>query len=815
MRSKLQAITELLIFSTKQSTATVEDWKSFLTSSAWHYKYPYTDRLLIHAQRPDATACAEFEVWNERLDRRISRGSKGIALLTTVGSKTQLRYVFDVSDTYSRKNVPFKLWEAKPEYAPAICEALSDSYDFSFNDSIEAAVFGAAANAVSDNTADYLQRLEARAGGSMLEGITGDDLKMHLFNALTVAVSHTVLTRLGFDPSEYIQDSDYEAVLMFNTHSTANVLGTAAGDISEMILRTIERTVRAEEKKRDIVARRDLPRDNVRENNNTTERRPDNGDNLYSEGRLPVSRPVSAVPADGGHREVRQDAQEVPQGASEGHLRPASHGEPPAGAPDRNQQASSGDDRHDHGADRESDGRDRGTQSLGSARMDPQDERAESGSGTAGDQGNSPQLNLFGEETGTPPVFSISQEDFDAELVRGSGFSEGKYRIYRFYQVNPSKDDAVAFLKREYGIGGHSHTYLEGTHGFVDHDGKGLSFAVYSGKERTEYLFKWPQVDSRLRFLITADRYFSQKEKDGLPAYEERERERREQLEEERRNRDEMRAAAQRMEEKRAEAKYKLTLGETVYIGSQEYSISSFDDNTVLLYNPRCPLISEEMPRSEFDAKLRENPLNDGLIDDGEPVIEEAPSISKAPLSDTVHVGDTIEHDGRSYVVESIGSKSRDVSMRDITFGRENGFPINRVEKLETVEGWLEEAETDLKPAWEKTKPEDMPITPSPTGEKHDFRITDMELGYGGPKAKFRMNTDAIRLLKQLEGENRLATPDEQTVLSKYVGWGALSMAFDEGKPEWETEYAELKELLTPEEYAAARASTLNAHYTI
>ena len=814
MPNKLQAITELLIFSTKQSTATVEDWKSFLTSSAWHYKYPYTDRLLIHAQRPDATACAEFEVWNERLDRRISRGSKGIALLTTSGSKTQLRYVFDVSDTYSRKNVPFKLWEAKSEYAPAICEALSDSYDFSFNDSIEAAVFGAAANAVSDNSADYLSRLEARAGGSMLEGITGDDLKITLFNALTVAVSHTVLTRLGFDPSEYIQDTDYEAALKFNTQTTASVLGTAAGDISEMILRTIERTVRAEEKKRDIVARRERQRDNVRENNNTTERRPDNGDNLHSEGRLPVSRPGTAAPADGGHREVRQDAQEVSEGASEGHIRTPAHGEPSAGAPDRDKPSGSGDDRYDHGADRESDGRDRGAQSLGSARMDPQDERTESGGGTAGDQGDSPQLNLLGEETGTPPVFSISQEDFDAELVRGSGFSDGKYRIYRFYQGNPSKDDAVAFLKREYGIGGHSHTYLDGTHGFVDHDGKGLSFAVYSGKERTEYLFKWPQVDSRLRFLIAADRYLSQKEKDGLPAYEERERERREQLEEERRNREEMRAAAQRMEEKRAEAKYKLTLGATVYIGSQEYSISSFDENTVLLYNPRCPLISEEMSRSEFDAKLRENPLNDGLIDDGEPVVEEVPSIPEAPLSDTVHVGDNIEYEGRSYVIESIGSISRDVSMRDITFAHENGFPINRVEKLETVEGWLEEAETDLTPAWEKTKPEDMPIVSSPAGEKHDFHITDMELGYGGPKAKFRMNTDAIRLLKLLEAENRLATPDEQTVLSKYVGWGALSAAFDENNEQWKSEYEELRGLLTPEEYAAARSSTLNAHYT-
>ena len=820
--NKLQAITELLIFATKQSTASIEDWKSFLTSSAWHYKYPYTDRLLIHAQRPNATACAEFEVWNERLDRRISKGSKGIALLSTVGNRTQLRHVFDVADTYSRRNVPFKLWDAKSEYAPAICEALSNSFDFSYNDTLEASVFGAAANAVDDNSGDYLARLEARSGGSSLEGVTGEELKMLLFNALTVAVSHTVLTRLGIDPGEFIRDEEYETALRFNTHATAGVLGTAAGDISENILRTIERTVRSEEKKRDIVARRERTRDNVRENNN--ERRPENGDYLHSEGRLPVSRPDASPSAERGHQEVRQDAQEVPEGASEGHLRAAAHGEPPAGTPDGDRSAGVGDDRHDHGADGESDGRDRGAEGLRSARMDPQDERAESGSGTAGDQGDSAQLNLLGEETGQPPVFSVSQEDFDAELIRGSGFADGKYRIYRYYQANPPKDDAVAFLKREYGIGGHSHTYLDGSRGFVSYDGKGLSFDTYSGKEKSSFLFIWPQVDSRLRFLIAADRYLSSKEKDELSDYDDRVREREERLEEELRNREEMRAAAERMEQTRAEANYRLSLGAPVYIGTQEYSISSFDDDTVVLYNPRCPLISEEMPRAEFDAKLRENPLNDGLIDDGkkddetpsqkEPETEKQPADAKLPLSETVHVGDTIEHEGRSYVVESIGNISRDVSMRDVTFVKENGFPISRVEKLETVEGWLEEKETELTPAWEKTRPEDMPIVPSPTGKKHDFRIKDMELGYGGPKAKYRMNTDVIRLLKQLEAENRLAEPDEQEVLSKYVGWGALPMAFDEGKAEWETEYAELRELLTPEEYAAARASTLNAHYT-
>ncbi|MBR5948585.1 MAG: N-6 DNA methylase, partial [Clostridia bacterium] len=294
------------------------------------------------------------------------------------------------------------------------------------------------------------------------------------------------------------------------------------------------------------------------------------------------------------------------------------------------------------------------------------------------------------------------------------------------------------------------------------------------------------------------------------------------------------------MDEKRKSAEYRLALGASVHIGSQEYSILAFDDEKVSLFNPRFPLISEEMPREQFIQRLRENPMNDGLIDDGTETIDELPAESASelaadapveqeqpesnensveeqevnPPSDTIHVGDTVEHDGRTYIIERIGELSHDVSMRDTAFEGSTGVPINRVEKVETVLRWLEESERDLTPAWERTKPEASPIVHSPTGEKHDFRITDMELGYGGLKTKFRMNIEAIKLLKQLDETERLATPEEQEVLSKYVGWGALPMAFDERNEQWKSEYAELKELLTDEEYTAARASTLNAHYT-
>ena len=477
--------------------------------------------------------------------------------------------------------------------------------------------------------------------------------------------------------------------------------------------------------------------------------------------------------------------------------------------------------------------------------MDTEDERDQSIGGGAGNSGDSSELNTESEDkTGTPPVFSISQEDFDAELIRhGSGFADGKFRIYRFYEANPTKEDAVKFLKNEYGIGGHSHTYLDGTRGFVDHDGKGLKFSVYSLseegkiKDRTEFLFKWPQVDTRLRFLIEAGRYLSWTEIAYLPEYDEKLREQEARAIEERRKSDERFAAMMAMNEKRKSAEYRLALGASVHSGSQEYSILAFDDEKVSLFNPRYPLISEEMPREQFIQRLRENSLNDELIDDGSEKSDETPvseatqetnetesaqdvtsevesSYAAVPDSDKLKIGDTVEHDGRTYIIERIGELSHDVSMRDTSFEGSSGIPINRVEKVETVLRWLEENEKDLTPAWERSKPEASPIVHSPTGEKHDFRITDMELGYGGLKTKFRMNIEAIKLLKQLDESSRLASPEEQQVLSKYVGWGALPMAFDETNEQWKSEYAELRELLTDEEYTAARASTLNAHYT-
>ena len=327
----------------------------------------------------------------------------------------------------------------------------------------------------------------------------------------------------------------------------------------------------------------------------------------------------------------------------------------------------------------------------------------------------------------------------------------------------PSSDAAITFLKKEYGIGGHSHTYLNGESGFVDHDGKGIHFSNHNYKEK--HTITWKVVARRLRELIALDRYLTEKEKAHLPEYEAQEAERRLQLAEEAAAREALRAAAAAMDERRKDAQYSFSLGDTVQLGATTYTILGYDEHSVMLSDPKYPLLSEDMERDVFERRLRENPANDHLI------IETEPAASNEETESTTEI-----------VTETV----------EVISAEENHLPYDVV--IQTIR--TEERE------------------PAKPAEKTNFRITDDALGHGGPKAKFRMNMDAIRTLQTIEFEQRLATPEEQEVLSRYVGWGSLPQVFEESNAAWADEFQKLYETLSPEEYEAARASVLNAHYT-
>ena len=358
-------------------------------------------------------------------------------------------------------------------------------------------------------------------------------------------------------------------------------------------------------------------------------------------------------------------------------------------------------------------------------------------------------------------AFVFSQEIIDAVLANGSGFSEGKMRIYEQFEKSLSAKENAAFLKNEYGWGG-SYPVIIGAGIDESHDGKGITITKGIGKENPHITISWSQVEKRIGELIRMDRYLNPKEKERYPQWLESQEEHRAKIEETKRNREILSNAPPEQEveptekepeeaEQLQDVQYEYHLGDKVYIGASEYEILSVDDERVMLYDYDMPLFNKEFSRTEFDRKVRENPMNEHLIVKEEPAEER-----------------------------------------------------NEKEPEPVV------------PAWEqKKKVKGFDLHPDVSmAERHTFNLRENEVETVGKKERFRRNIMAIQLLKKCQEENRFATPEEQIILSKYVGWGGLSEAFDENNSAWATEYLELSSVLTPEEYASARESTLTAFYT-
>ena len=860
MATRLQVISELAAQAMEQLTRSVDSWRSFLNSAAWLYKYPFHEQVLIYAQRPDAKACAPIELWNSRFKRWVNRGARGIALIDDSGQKPALRYVFDVSDTNTRYDIPFRLWQTKPEYEIQIIEELENQFGETGTDGsdLTTTVLGISINVVSDNYRDYYEELLKTADDSALADLSKEEISATFMLQLMTSVSHTVLVRLGIDPAEVFHDDEYEGITLFNSPDTIAQFGAATSDISEMILRQIEQSVRNRERQeRGTLANVEPVLQNKDRN---SERGDEYGTQLQAEWGLLDSQYQNGRSAARNDREIRENAEDVSKGAAERDLQLSAASEQADRASVGDRQDGTGTGRTDRGAHGESRGRDGGAESPRSDEMGGADEQsAAHGGGDRSPRGDlqltprfpteKEQLSLLEQaEDEISSVFSVSQADFDNELCLGSGVFHGKYRIYAFYQTQPSKESAIQFLKKEYGIGGHSHTYLDGSSGFVGHDGKGIEFSD-SGFHHKK-LFRWNAVHSRLSELIALDRYLSEKEKASLPAYEQEEAQRRAAMREESAAREALQSAAAAMDEKRKDAQYRYSLGDEVQLGTQRYTVLGYDENIVTLSDPKYPLLSEDMPRDVFERRLRENPQNDHLIVENAEQPTKAPQHTEEGTPYVYAVGDTVYLEGTAFRITQITNS--EVQLLDPTLL----YPVFRAENRETFHHLLEQDERNApympsmpyRTVTEANVREDVPaerseqpfaIEPTvfypaeknnlpfdielrklkPASEqkkpiKHDFHITDDNLGHGGAKAKFRKNMDAINTLQTIELENRLATPEEQEVLSRYVGWGGIPQAFEEGNNAWASEFLELYTALSPEEYEAARASTLNAHYT-
>ncbi len=1439
MPTKQESIVLLAAQTAREIARGGEAYMAFLTTAANNFKYDFRDQLLIYAQKPEATACAEISFWN-RHGRWVNKGTTGIALLKDTNAPYKLRYVFDMSDTNSRARRTVPVWRIQPQDESAVIETLANRYGTPQGGAdLTASLLETAKAVTEDNAADYLTALCEVKNGSLLEELDTDNTEVWFKGILENSIGYMLLTRCGMDARAQFSAGDFAHIADFNTPETISILGTAASDISEMVLREIASTVlslrRQETRKRDSVAKQEkTPYAESRKQ--TPERSDEDGTDLSQRGRLSSARPERTRNTEAG--QVRDAAAQLSAGASERDL----HGDAAvrqAGqpfAPDR--PASPRDGGQPDAADGGAAGRDTGAESGRPDEMDGPDEQHPGGG--RGSRADGPYLQLTdalpGEEeppslidwtaTGStglefshhdfnapsdisyyhedseknellrtcdalkdyrPQIaaffaghsdrkergdflkgffdntyveailsngqragyrawddvltlwrgaylsrekevfmrwtgvadtiygmillrqwldpdehslpseaeqisfieqaeaesasaFTLPQEAIDYILCRGSGISQGKYRIYEQFQKDEGKQENIGFLRDEYGIGGHSDA-IPGSGYWEEHDNKGITISRNLKDANGKYLLTWAKAEKRIGELIAAGRYLSRAEKEHYPVYQAQAEARKarwdivkeirsiiddyvdfktqlgenEQCSEvlfARRCADSfgvgekkcyiltregsfvlptLRDAMQTIIKdnthltERCEAmlatlsgplaapleptheelnpppppkkEYRFSLGDTVYLGAQEYSLIAFNEKTVRLYDPTFPLINKEMERAEFDRMLAENPLNDhlaqiveeapepagseapeepappqdgaalaeartepfgydlgfghlgngvtvwnrlelqdgdyktvahiapdrtvtfyenGLPEDVRAQIEEfaatsamtisatqdapvfsAPPLEREPVRDgswddykpikehnpdslvLYQVGDFFElygedsrqvsplleletavrtipgigrvamcgfpaqalqgytdrlnsrgfdvaaaaveegrrktsfspapamekakrlinefceseyqgpaHfenlkeigvgcttvtddelpfqayvnlidyrldryvndvlidrrqygslqeliryelsllnfddlislsdkqiskavqqeqktpsppessrvdemlrqaelagrlyeqtgqavfgfeegksqpvnppqpsgpaiqpgtefslDGRRFIVDSVDEAADTVSLRDTTFQNSTGFPIFRSEHIETVQRALAETEKEPEPIKlrsvvidltqradrepEKSVNKEPPAPPMPrprgnlppillhpeipSAERQDYRITDEHLGEGGEKTKFKNNLTAIQTLQQIEAENRLATPQEQEILARYVGWGGLPQAFDEKNAAWSNEYAQLRATLTEEEYNAARASTLNAHYT-
>ena len=984
-----------------------ESWTDYLTTASRLYKYPFADQLMIYAQRPDATACAEFDIWRNRMNRYVRRGSKGIALLDESSGFPRLHYVFDVSDTGVRRNSRDpEMWQLGPDLVQPVSEMLSKTYGIS-GERVSQQLADVAGKLVADYWDNNGGDIRAIVDGSLLMDYDEAGVEMQFKSAAAISVTYTLLERCGFEPAGWFDKDDFQAIYNFSTPDAVFALGAAVSDMSREVLRNIERTVKT------TIRRRNAERSQY-------EYEQQERDLLDHRG-LPAPEP-DPEPAPEAAGQVRQAAPDVPERPSPSAVQHDAPEREPVPAPDGGGADGREPDAADHGAASETEpGPGQGAESDGMGAAHEQSEGA--GRGTGAD-GTNLQLSFFdahipteaeqigkidqAESEKTPSAFVLSQAEIENELRKhGSGFAGGKQRIMALYQTQPDRTLRAKALAKEYGIGGHSHDFLDGSRGFVNHDGRGMEFDHYP--EHKKFTLSWTQVEKYIDLMIQSDRYLTDKEKEhytppvpitvepdatlthakklirdfcleeydsepdfsdltkiGIAYTNATDEEIPIQV-----NVDLVGYRVERylgdilVDERQYESLEDLTETELEALDFSE--LVSITDEELEHYHSKAeerPALLPLDAATEYNALKEQHP--DALVgfeqngyyefygEDarkvcelvGGKLLEKETELGTVPVTgfprdqwvyrakqlwqcgenvylaglnedgthhqtkylrreDYLPLGATIHMEERAFRVDTVNFDKGSVSLQDVALA-EMRIPVFREEPLALVRELYEEqdmmesplpdykvgdnvvvelptrtiegkvgyvGETDVRidtsahgqswdnevvnkqqfeeglrqneqvttqpddtvktvaiyPAEENRMPYDIVIqtigSKSPTLDAVEperstlelagnFHITDDDLGVGGPKQKFARNIEAIRTLFKLEEEHRGATAEEQQVLSQYVGWGGLADAFDPNKENWSAEYTQLKELLSEDEYAAARASTLNAHYT-
>ena len=983
-----------------------ESWTDYLTTASRLYKYPFADQLMIYAQRPDATACAEFDIWRNRMNRYVRRGSKGIALLDESSGFPRLHYVFDVSDTGVRRNSRDpEMWQYNDDLKQPVSEMLSKTYGIS-GERVSQQLADVAGKLVADYWDNNGGDIRAIVDGSLLMDYDEAGVEMQFKSAAAISVTYTLLERCGFEPAGWFDKDDFQAIYNFSTPDSVYALGAAVSDMSREVLRQIERTVKTTIRRR---------------NNERSQHEYEQQSELHADRGLssPEPDPASAEDPAG---QVRQAAPDVLERPSPGAVQHDAPEREPVPAPDGGGADGREPDAADHGAVASAEpgpGQGEPADGVGAAHEQPES----AGRGTGAD-GTNLQLSFFdahipteaqqiekidqAESEKTPSAFVLSQAEIENELRKhGSGFMGGKQRIMALYQTQPDRNLRAKALAKEYGVGGHSHDFLDGSRGFVNHDWKGLEFERYPDHQKTT--LKWTQVEQYIDLMIQSDRYLTDKEKEHYtpPAPVNAEPDAtlthaknliREFCQEEYDSEPDFSDLTKigiaytnaTDEEIPIQVNVNLVgyrveryLGEVLIDERQYESLEDLTETELeaLDFSELVSVTDEELEHYHskaeerpallpLDAAAEYNALKEQYPDAlvgfeqngyyefygedarkvcellGGKLLEKETALGTVPVTgfpsnqwvyrakqlwqrgenvylaglnedgthhqtkylrreDYLPLGATVHMEGRAFRVDTVNYDRSSVTLQDVALA-EMRMPVFREEPLALVRELYEEqdmmesplpnykvgdnvivdlptrtiegkigyvGETDVRidtsaqgqswdnevinkrqfedglrqneqvttqpddtvktvaiyPAEENRMPYDIVIqtigSKSPTLDAVEperstlelagnFHITDDDLGVGGPKQKFARNIEAIRTLFKLEEEHRGATAEEQQVLSQYVGWGGLADAFDPSKDSWAKEYAELKGLLSEDEYAAARSSTLNAHYT-
>ena len=792
-----------------------ESWTDYLTTASRLYKYSFPDQLMIYAQRPDATACADYDIWNNRMNRYVRRGSKGIALLDESSGYPRLHYVFDVSDTGVRRNSRDpERWEMNDDLFKPVSEMLTAEYGIS-HERLSQQLVNIAEKLVNDywdnNSGDILNIVD----GSFFDDYDSSGKELQFKAAATMSVTYTLLERCGFEPEGYFDKDDFQAIHTFSTPDAVYALGAATSDISREVLRKIERTVKTTTRRRNV--------ERMEEYEQQSELHEDRG--------LPAPEP-DPQPAEDPAGQVRQDAPELPEAVSPGTVQ--------FDAPERDAvPASDGTGADGREPDAADDGRTAEAEPGPGQSAEPTDvgaahEQSESAGRGTGDDGADLQLSFLdavlpteaqqiekidrAESEKTPSAFVLSQAEIENELRKhGSGFAGGKQRIMTLYQTQPDRKLRAKALAKEYGIGGHSHDFLDGSRGFVNHDWKGLEFDHYPDHQKIT--LKWAQVEKYIDLMIQSDRYLTDEEK-------------------------EQRATRQEAsnynvgDEVVVDLPTRTIEGAIGYVGETDVRIDtsahgqSWDNEVInkqqfeqgLRQSATAQRVDKMLAQAEAIAKESEVPeyerfsvrkvvdgkmplfaIWDDLYDDYYETNHAVPQFSNEKQAESYLENlkkEVADREAAEWLKVEHAKFLADKDEPEPSDEELDELPISTVIDGE-VQTFPDAAALDKAV---NAEPESEPVG--------NFHITDEHLGEGGAKQKYARNIEAIKTLFQLEQEHRGATAEEQQVLSQYVGWGGLADAFDPGKDSWAKEYTELKGLLSEDEYAAARSSTLNAHYT-